>query len=482
MPNYYLQDGTEVLLNNTAIGEGAEGEVYEVLMPLNLKAKLFKLIKEDKRKKKEAQIRYMVNNCPVLKAPQTIKNSFIWPEEIILENGNFCGYIMPKANGILLESLCEFKLGFYPQPRHTEKLGKEWSYLDRKNKNSLQHRLRLCSTIAKTLVEVHKSDIYVVGDMKPINIIIQSFESISFIDVDSFQIKEGDNVIFESMNTDEYTPPNDSGKVKSKEWDYFGVAIIFYQILCGLYPFGSVKCLPPYNNNDINSNSDFLKEGIFPFGKKSVFCVDEKQWHIRFKELTTEVQELFIRCFDDGLNNPQKRPTADEWINSLTPLPEILNFKSSRDIVFPNLEFNLLWGTKNAKEVKIVGYGKVGSSGKLTVKISKDTVYILKVSNEFGEIEQPYNVRCKDISFSKNLAVPKLGFNIGFNENLVKYKSSRIDTKFIIALNKFLFVSVNKNFIVHLSKDVVIKKPLFDFYKNMHKVKDVFDRIKKLVN
>ncbi len=482
MLNYYLQDGTKVLLNSTAIGVGAEGEVYEVLMPLNLKAKLFKLIKEDKRKKKEAQIRYMVNKCPILKVPQTIKNSFIWPEEIILENGDFCGYIMPKANGILLESLCEFKLGFYPQPRHTEKLGKEWSYLDRKNKSSLQYRLQLCSTIAKTLLEIHKSDIYVVGDMKPINIIIQSFESISFIDVDSFQIKEGDNVIFESMNTDEYTPPNDSANVKSKEWDYFSTAIIFYQILCGLYPFGSVKCLPPYESKDINSNSDYLKEGIFPFGKKSSFCVDEKQWHFRFKELTSEVQELFIKCFDDGLHNPEKRPTTDEWINCLTPLPEILSFKPSRDIVFPNLEFNLLWETKNAKEVKIIGYGKVGSSGKMLVKISKDTVYILKVSNEFGEIEQPYKVSCKDISFIKNLAVPKPNFNICFNKTLVKYKSSKIAPKFIIPLNKFLFVSVNKNFIVHLSKDVVIKKPLFDFYKNKYKVKSIFDKIKKLVN
>ena len=65
----------------------------------------------NRTREKEEKIKHLVTNKPNLRV-QNGHNSVIWPTHLAYDNDSpaFIGYLMPKASGENLESLCTFKL------------------------------------------------------------------------------------------------------------------------------------------------------------------------------------------------------------------------------------------------------------------------------------------------------------------------------------------------------------------------------------
>ena len=59
-----------------------------------------------------------------------------------------------------------------------------------------------------------------------------------------------------------------------------------------------------------------ILEGHFPHGIKKV-PYNHKPMAVRFEVLHPMLRQLFIRCFEDGHNNPQARPDARTWLKAL---------------------------------------------------------------------------------------------------------------------------------------------------------------------
>lgn len=315
MPNQYLlkESRTVIELAATAFAGGGEGDLYKIESPAayrNYVAKLYHPHKISPEREKKTQ--YLIDHPPV---GLSENGSIVWIKDALYTRDyKFAGFIMPFAKGKKLELLC---LGKLPK-----KIGKNWQRFDLKKLDALQYRLRICFNLAAAIYQMHATDHYVLVDMKPENILIQPNGLLAIVDTDSVEVIENGVAIFPApVATPEYTPPEFYRNSREKDgtigesWDRFGLAVIFYKLLCGIHPFaGSAK--PPYDN--LVSLHEKIEHGLFVHRTlhKAVFSVIPPP-HAQFKKLDSNLQELFIQCFEEGHQNPEARPTADEWCSVL---------------------------------------------------------------------------------------------------------------------------------------------------------------------
>jgi DNA-binding helix-hairpin-helix protein with protein kinase domain len=317
----HLKNGTILRLQDKAFANGGEAELFKIISPKNLKEQVVKIYKPEKRtKEREEKSIFLAKNPPVIQK-DIEHHSVIWINEIVYENGKFCGFTMPFAKGEKLELLCH--------PNLPKTLNTDWQKFDFKSHKSIELRLKLCFNIAVALYQIHKLSSYVLVDMKPDNIMVQSNGLISIIDIDSVAIVKKNKVVYPApVSTPEYTPPEFykgmslTGSDFNETWDRFSLSIIFYRLLCGIHPFTGT-CSKPYEK--CNGLSDMVKNGLFPFGEKSTYFKVIPVFHNKFNNLEIAVQELFKRCFNEGHKNPNYRPNADEWCKILSPNKKIVH-------------------------------------------------------------------------------------------------------------------------------------------------------------
>lgn len=421
--NFTLHNGAtlsvadEPLDNGNA--RGAEGAVYEILSPANYRNSVAKILYPEKRtNERRYKVRYMVDNPPANIQDGNGHNFLIWPQQILLENNDFVGFIMPKAEGIDLEELCRVKL--------KPELGSEWQKFYRDNTNSMILRLILCSNIAKAVNALHATGHYVIGDLKPDNIRVKSNGLVSILDLDSCQISDGGQIRFQSkMNTPKYNPPETIIEHKELSWDLFIIGIIFYEILCGIHPFiGTTRA--PYEN--LNTPEQKIQAGLFPFGSKSNYFEVIAIPHYNFKNLPDRVQKLFLRCFDQGISNPAIRPNTTDWLNNLIAKPKIVYFKTDRENIISGVEVTLSWKVEGADEIVInEGIGIVKESDSITVKPNSERNYKITATNKFGIDEQQIHISTFPIPVIETLKIPMPEFTSRVNLNPIQISSPKID-------------------------------------------------------
>jgi DNA-binding helix-hairpin-helix protein with protein kinase domain len=99
MTNYTDSTGAPILLTKE-LGAGGEGAVYTT----NRRGMVAKILHDQKLRadpSRRAKIEWMMKNIPgEIYTPKTATNPRItnisWPTELVLRNGVFCGYLMPK--------------------------------------------------------------------------------------------------------------------------------------------------------------------------------------------------------------------------------------------------------------------------------------------------------------------------------------------------------------------------------------------------
>lgn len=311
-----------VVIDDAPFASGGEGELFNISSPAqwtNYVAKVFHSNKRDAEK--EAKIDYLLKNPPVFEG-NPVDQPIIWVKHFLHNaEGEFVGFMMPKATGEKLEILTSPKL-----PRS---LGKEWNRFRLGGDEALRLRLKVCYNLAAALRTVHATGQYVLVDLKPDNILIRSNGVVSIVDTDSIEVLENGKTLFPAtVATPEYTPNEYYNGVKpgkvpiNASWDNFSLAVIYYRMLFGVHPYAATA-KAPYDN--VNALGDKIKHGLFVHNPNlSNKFVAVPPPHRAFGRIDRQLRKLFLRAFVDGSENPKKRPAAEEWGQVLMNNPLLL--------------------------------------------------------------------------------------------------------------------------------------------------------------
>lgn len=385
MQTYSLSNGSKVQVSDKPLGRGGEGEVFEIKYPNHHIKNVAKIFYDTKRTpEREEKLKHLINNPP--KTEENGHTFLIWPLDIIYENDKFIGFIMPRAEGIELELLCDDDFLNYPEYK-----GSVWEKFAFSQPNFSIIRLQIAYNICAAVAAVHAKEDYVLVDLKPVNIKITDQGLICIIDLDSIQVAEKGKVLFASkVATPEYSPPEASQNptIKNEYWDRFSLAVIIYRILVGIHPFsGSLK--PPYET--ITVYEELIQKGFYPHGKNKNKFEAINDAHNKLLNYPHSVIDAFQKVFDTFLNQPDKRPPAVEWCNALTAKPEILKFEVDKAIVPLDTPINLKWNVKNATKIEIIKIDNnitdvTNHNNTTTYTIAKSSKFTLKATNSFGSV------------------------------------------------------------------------------------------------
>lgn len=302
-------------LKGKPFASGGEGDLYHVHvadLPGNWVAKIYHPPKRTAQR--EAKINYLLSHRPAALVDGDDKD-WMWIKDLIVNaSGQFVGLLLPYVKGEKLEVLCSQKL-----PRS---LSATWRRMDLRQENALDYRIKVGFNLAVAVYRLHSTQHYVLVDMKPDNVLLQSNGLLSIVDLDSMAINEGHRALFPApVATPEYTPPEYYQQSLVKEaavdpaWDRFGLAVILYKLFCGIHPFAATASAPYDGYVSLHQK---IEHGLFvhsPSRGQHLRVVPPP--HERFHQLPEAVRELFLQCFEEGHEAPSLRPTAEEWCVAL---------------------------------------------------------------------------------------------------------------------------------------------------------------------
>lgn len=306
------KSGIWITLSAKPFAGGGEGNLYKITAPRELRKYVAKLYHPHKlTPKREEKINYLAAYPPIQSEENAgAHNSVIWVQDALYDKGKFVGFIMPYTHGEKLEILTT--------PKIPKKLRRDWARFDfKKSPKALDMRLKLSFNICAAIHQVHSMERYVLVDMKPDNIVIQTNGLVSIVDTDSVEVVESGKSLFDApVATPEYTPPEhykklDYDPTEREAWDRFGLGVILYKLLFGIHPFAASSGAP---YEQLTTLHDKIKHGLFVHhpAKKSSFKIIPPP-HKAFYKLDKSLQDLFFRCFIDGHEHPDARPSAEEW-------------------------------------------------------------------------------------------------------------------------------------------------------------------------
>ena len=324
----HKKDGSFMEFNLTGKGKsGGEGTVYKMAAISGLQgtfcAKVYHQEYLTRHPEKRIKLIYMIEHRPLNLTDSSGMIQICYPVFLLFDapiGGNFIGYVMYHAlddsrdlqNIAMNVSKARFeslrKIGKpdtigeaifnkYPRPQNHKEIKK------------LLNRYKIIHNICSLVYYIHQNGHYVIGDIKPENILMTLQAGISLVDVDSIQIVDNGKLLFKNeASTPEYCPPeylNHPSTIKPVSFDLFSIAVLFYQILIGTHPY-TYTVRTSQKQNDIAGN---IRSGYFACGKnKKTF--NTPPCHLLFDYLPKELQAFFLRAFE---GNPDSRPTALEW-------------------------------------------------------------------------------------------------------------------------------------------------------------------------
>ena len=265
------------------LAEGGEGTVYRT----NVSDVVCKIYHEDKLTASRRQkLELMVTRNVRIRG-------VCWPTELVHNlNGEFVGYLMPKAEGTKLNSaVLTYKRVLTKFPHWTR-----------------EHLTQLAITVLRTIERLHALNI-LVGDINQNNILVVDENTISIIDVDSFQV-EGYPC---PVGTDTFTPPERQGQsfttfLRSKQDELFAVTTLLFMIL-----FNNKA---PYSSQGGGEAKENIRNRRFPYarqveGERNIKPVGA--YAFIWSHLHPRLKDDFIKVFANG-----ERVAIDDLIKHLS--------------------------------------------------------------------------------------------------------------------------------------------------------------------
>ena len=302
-----------------AIGKGGEGSVYKIKGMPKYVLKVF--IDKNRTESRHKKLLTMITSS----MPQNALQQVTWPIDVVYQNGQFAGYVMPMVS-------------------NNEDLNVMYS--DKYN-CTLSEKITIAMNLCSAINSVHNAG-QVCGDLNPKNISVDPQHAlVTLVDTDSYHITEnvGNRVYRCEVGLPEYLAREIQEKLKNgqnlknaslptftKYTDLFALAVhIFALLMNGCHPFA---CAVDNNVNiaplTINQPSitapqpiDNICTGFFPFYTKQN-GITTPRYAPEFDTLPKGIRDLFIRAFVDGHTNPQKRPDTVEWYNALSVMQKNL--------------------------------------------------------------------------------------------------------------------------------------------------------------
>ncbi len=303
-------DLSPIQLEEKAFAQGGEGTLYKIKAPNDyqpLIAKIYHLKKQTKLRFEKIQ--HLQQN-----PPKTFQKEdgiqLVWPQKLLLDkNKKFVGFLMPKVEGE--------KLALLTLPSIPKKYRNQWASYDFIADPKRSKRFHLCYKIAKAIFHIHRSQKYLLIDMKPDNIMVNPQGNIALVDLDSVEvIKEGKTLYDAPVATPDYTPPDNYQKweidpTQEDPWDRFGLAVILYQLLLGIHPFAAST---KGKFKDATSLYQKIEQGLYVHNPSHRSHFQHiPPLHDYFHSLPIVLQDLFNRCFINGHTHGFERPSSEEW-------------------------------------------------------------------------------------------------------------------------------------------------------------------------
>ena len=223
------------LILKSELAKGGEAIIYDV--EATIVAKIFKerSITNVKRIKIASLIDFINNANP--------KGVCLPSTALYNSNGEFVGYSMKKVDGVPLKRLFS--------PSYIEENFNDWTLIN---------LYELCLTLANTLKKVHSFGL-VIGDLNPLNILVQDQYSVELIDVDSWQILSYPS----DVGMFEYTKQSHQGKsftafLRNENDDIYALMTIIFQLL--------FQGMHPISHKQMDGLYESLKKGYFPYDCK----------------------------------------------------------------------------------------------------------------------------------------------------------------------------------------------------------------------
>lgn len=306
-----LPNQPDINLNLTvSLGRGGEACVYTVPTDANLVAKIYHHPSDAHARKLQAMLAHPPEN-PTASLGHV---SIAWPHELLRANDGsdrVVGFLMPRIRGM------RPIIDFY-NPRTRRQHCPLFSY---------QYLLRTARNLAAAFAALHARG-YCVGDVNESNILVSDTALVTLVDTDSFQVPDpdGDFIYRCPVGKPEFTPPELQNKVfaecdRAIPHDLFGLGVLIFQLLMeGTHPFSGIYQgagePPPYEARIAAGHFTYSQKHRVPYKPTPV----APAWSV----LHPALQELFIRCFEDGHSNPLMRPSAATWLLTLGEVEEQL--------------------------------------------------------------------------------------------------------------------------------------------------------------
>lgn len=310
----------ELINLSVSLGRGGEACIYAVPSDGDLVAKVYHKPTVAHANKLQA----MLANPPENPTANLGHISIAWPEDLLLapdsngisdgdkiNNERIIGFLMPRIRG--MRPIIDF---YNPRTRRQHCPLFNYQYL-----------LRTARNLAAAFAALHNSG-YCVGDVNESNILVSDTALVTLVDTDSFQVREPDsNVVYRCpVGKPEFTPPELQNKIfaqhdREVSHDLFGLAVLIFQLLMeGTHPFSGIfqgsSDPPPYEARIAAGHFTYSQKRQVPYLPTPI----APAWEI----LHPKLQELFLRCFEDGHNDPQLRPSAQNWLSAVAEAEESL--------------------------------------------------------------------------------------------------------------------------------------------------------------
>jgi len=283
------------------INAGGEARIYSVASGDCLVAKVYRHPKRETERK----LKVMLANPPSDPTAAQGHASIAWPLDLLRseKEGTDAGYLMPRVVG------ARPVIDLY-NPISRRESCPLFSY---------QYLYRTAHNLAAVMHALHSRN-YVIGDVNESNILVTDTALITVVDTDSFQVRDADGkTVFRCpVGKPEFTPAELQGKMlhnvdRTPTHDCFGLAVLIFQLLMeGTHPFAGIykgeDDPPPFEAR--------ITAGHFPHGSKAT-PYGPLPFAPPLEILPEGIKQLFLRCFEDGYEDPLIRPHASAWVKAL---------------------------------------------------------------------------------------------------------------------------------------------------------------------
>ncbi len=278
------------------IGRGAEGTIFEVVGRRDLVAKIYHQPPEERHARKLKAMTGL--------ATSQLQKVAAWPVDTLHAgpSGHITGILMPHAG----KRKPIYQL-YNPQSRLKEFPGHDWRFL-----------IQAAENLAIAMHTVHQ-DGHIIGDVNEQNVLVGTDAKVYLIDCDSFQIAKSNTVYTCDLGVLNFTPPELQGKhlrdlKRTRNHDYFGLAVLIFQLLCmGRHPFSG-----RYLGSGDMPIERAIREFRYSYGSDSA----SKQMQappgaVPVSAIPSNVRGLFDRAFSRSGSKPGGRPDTESWIAAL---------------------------------------------------------------------------------------------------------------------------------------------------------------------